>query len=116
MPRTTSSTSGSSGASCRRSERRRSRAVTESLSAGLRAGLERVLTDPTPAGLWEVQKELLALDGEAARRARDVAGAFHSCLRNLESKTASRGASRTGAALGTAAVVSVGLEDIYEPQ
>jgi hypothetical protein len=88
----------------------------KSIVAGLRASLERVLTAPTPESLWQIHKDLLALGGEEARKAREVAGAFHGFLRNLESKTASRSASRQGAALGTAAVVNVGLEEMFAAQ
>ena len=45
-------------------------------------------------------------------RARAVARAFHACLRNLESKSASRAASRWGAVLGTAAVGSVSVGEM----
>jgi hypothetical protein len=84
--------------------------------ANLNASLSRILAEPTPHDLWEIQKHLLALGGEPAERARDVARAFHSCLRNLDSKTASRSASRWGAALGTAAVSSVGLQEVLAKQ
>jgi hypothetical protein len=59
---------------------------------------------------------LLALGGEAARQARQVAGTFHSCLRNLQSKSASRSASRRSAVLGTAAVASVSLQEMFAAQ
>jgi hypothetical protein len=72
----------------------------------------RVLAEPTPARLWELQKALLATAGEDAERARIVAREFHACLRTLESKSASRRASRWGAVLGTAAVGSVSLRDL----
>ena len=49
---------------------------------------------------------------EPAARARAVARAFHACLRNLESKSASRAASRWGAVLGTAAVGSVSVGEM----
>lgn len=90
--------------------------------SGLRAALDRILAEPTPEDLWALQKDLLAVTvepgvrGRAAERARDVARAFHGCLRNLESKTASRSASRWGAALGTAAVSSVGLQEVLTRQ
>jgi hypothetical protein len=66
--------------------------------------------------LWQLQKALLVVDGEPAARARAVARAFHGCLRNLESKSASRRASRWGAALGTAAVASVSVSDLADTQ
>ena len=81
-----------------------------------RSLVERVLADPAPADLWELQKSLLAVGGETADRARTVARAFHACLRALESKSASRSASRWGAVLGTAAVGSVGLRDLLNRQ
>jgi hypothetical protein len=90
--------------------------VTEPILASLRATLERLLTTPTPEDVWRIQRDLLALGGETARQARQVAGAFHSCLRNLESKSASRSASRRGAVLGTAAVASVGLQEMFNAQ
>jgi len=74
------------------------------------------LTTPAPDDVWQLQKDLLALGGEAAQEARKVAGAFHSCLRNMQSKSASRSASRQGAALGSAAVVSVGLQETFAAQ
>ena len=82
----------------------------------LRAVFERVLTDPTPDGLWALQKALLAIDGPEAAAARDLARAFHGCLRALESKAASRTASRWGAVLGTAAVGSVSLPELRNHQ
>jgi hypothetical protein len=81
-----------------------------------KAAFERVLAEPTPADLWELQKALLVIDGEPAARARTVARAFHGCLRNLESKSASRTASRWGAVLGTAAVGSVSVGDLADTQ
>ena len=76
------------------------------------AVVARILASPTPGDLWELQKLLLAAGGERAERARSVARAFHACLRALESKSASRSASRWGAVLGTAAVGSVSLRDV----
>ena len=84
--------------------------------AAARTAFERVLVEPTPAGLWELQKALLGVDGKAAVAARDVARAFHACLRELESKSRSRRASRWGAALGTAAVASVSVGDATDPR
>lgn len=77
---------------------------------------ERLLAEPTAAGLWTFQKELLAIGGEPASRARAVAREFHVCLRTLESKSASRRASRLGAVLGSAAVGSVSLPDLLQRQ
>jgi hypothetical protein len=51
-----------------------------------------------------------------AARARTVARAFHSCLRTLESKSASPTASRSGAVLGTAAVGSIRLPELRDRQ
>jgi len=84
--------------------------------APARSAFQRVLAGPTPSDLWELQKELLALDDPRAARARGVARAFHGCLRTLESKSASREASRWGAVLGTAAVGTVGLRDLLGRQ
>jgi hypothetical protein len=81
---------------------------------GLRAELERLLENPTPKGLWALHKRLLAIGGEDAGKARAVVRAFHGCLRTLESKSASRTASRWGAVLGTAAVGSVSLPDLRD--
>ena len=69
-----------------------------------------------PADLWQLQKALVVIDGEPAARARSVARAFHGCLRNLESKAASRTASRWGAVLGTAAVGSVSVGEMADRQ
>jgi hypothetical protein len=90
--------------------------VNKALTANVSATLDRILAAPTTHDLWEIQKDLLALGGEPAGRAREVARAFHSCLRNLDSKTASRTASRWGAVLGTAAVSSVGVQEVLEEQ
>ena len=84
--------------------------------AAARTAFERVLVEPTPVGVWELQKALLASDGEDAARARTVARAFHACLRQLESKSSSRQASRWGAVLGTAAVASVSVGDATDPR
>lgn len=78
----------------------------------LRVALERVLSAPSPAQLWRLQSLLLALGGDDAHRAREVAGAFYSYLRDLESKIASRRASRWGAFLATSAVTSVSLQEM----
>ncbi|HEV8577784.1 MAG TPA: hypothetical protein VGX68_01780 [Thermoanaerobaculia bacterium] len=90
--------------------------MTEFIVDSLRSTTERILTAPVPEDVWHLQKDLLALGGEAARQAREVAGAFHSCLRNMQSKTASRSASRRGAALGSAAVASVSLQEMFAAQ
>ena len=84
--------------------------------AALRSSLERILAAPTPDELWGFQKALLVARGPKAARARGVARAFHSCLRTLESKAASRTASRWSAVLGTAAVASVSLPEMRDRQ
>jgi hypothetical protein len=90
--------------------------VSETALTKARTAFERVMGAPTPAALWQLQKALLLIDGEPAARTRSVARAFHACLRGLESKTASRGASRWGAALGTAAVASVSAREMADEQ
>ncbi len=90
--------------------------VDKTSTASVSATLGRILVAPTPDDLWEIQKDLLALGGGPAERAREVARAFHGCLRNLDSKTASRSASRWGAVLGTAAVSSVGVQEMIAEQ
>jgi hypothetical protein len=82
--------------------------------ADARTAFERILTAPDPADLWNLQKALLLVDGEAAGRARSVARAFHACLRVIDSKSKSRSASRWGAALGTAAVASVSINELAD--
>lgn len=82
----------------------------------MRASLDVILEDPTAEKLWDLQKALLIVGGAEAERARDVAREFHSCLRTLDGKSASRSASRWGAALGTAAVASVSLPEIRNRQ
>jgi hypothetical protein len=82
----------------------------------LRSSFERVLTDRTAEELWELQKVLLTLGGADADRARAVARAFHSCLRTLDSKSASRTASRWGAVLGTAAIGAISLQELRDRQ
>ena len=74
------------------------------------------MVEPTPSDLWQLQKALVRIDGVPAARARATARAFHACLRTLESKSASRRASRWGAVLGTAAVGSIGIGDLAERQ
>jgi len=78
--------------------------------------LQRVLTDPTPADLWQLQGELLAIGTEAALRARQVAGDFYLYLTDLESKVTSRHHSRWASALATASVTSVSLHELLEEQ
>jgi hypothetical protein len=90
--------------------------MTDPAPADLRSSLERLLANPTSDDLWQFQKSLLVIDGPEAARARGVARAFHSCLRTLESKAASRTASRWGAVLGTAAVASVSLPEMRNRQ
>ena len=82
----------------------------------LRLSFERVLATQTPDDLWDLQKALLTVGGADAERARAVARAFHSCLRTLESKSASRTASRWGAVLGSAAVGSISLPELRDRQ
>jgi hypothetical protein len=90
--------------------------VNQTLPATVSGTLNRILAEPSPQDLWQLQKDLLEVGGEPAEKARTVARAFHGCLRNLDSKTASRSASRWGAVLGTAAVSSVGVEDMLNKQ
>lgn len=78
--------------------------------------IQRVLAEPTAANLWELQKQLLEIGGRDADRARRAARAFHGCLRALESKSASRAASRWGAILGTAAVGTTSLPELRDKQ
>ena len=91
-------------------------AVIDSAPVALRSSLERLLATPTPDDLWQFQKALLVVGGPEAERARGVARAFQSCLRTLESKSASRTASRWGAVLGTAAVASLSLPEMRNRQ
>jgi hypothetical protein len=90
--------------------------MTETSESSLRSAVQRILTAPAPDDLWRLQAELLALGTDAAQKARDVAGQFHSFLRDVESKIASRSASRWGAALATASVSSVGLQEMLAEQ
>ena len=90
--------------------------LSETARSAAKAAFDRILVDPTPADLWQLQKALLVIGGEPAARARSVARAFHVCLRNLESKSASRSASRWGAVLGTAAVASVSAGEMADTQ
>lgn len=90
--------------------------MTEAPTSNLSSALERILTTPTPDDLWQLQAELLPQGGEAAHKAREVAGEFHSFLRDLEGKIASRSASRWGAVLETASVTSVGLQEMLAEQ
>jgi hypothetical protein len=86
--------------------------MTDTSLSSLNSALERILTAPVPDDLWGLQAGLLAVGDAAAEKAREVAGQFHSFLRDLESKVASRSASRMGAVLETAAVSSVGLQEM----
>jgi hypothetical protein len=86
--------------------------MTETALAEAKASFDRIMVDPSPAALWTLQQALLVIGTVPAARARAVARAFHACLRTLESKSASRAASRWGAVLGTAAVGSVSLGEM----
>jgi hypothetical protein len=86
--------------------------VTDTALAGAKASFDRIMVDPLPADLWALQQALLVVGTPEAARARAVARAFYACLRNLESKSASRTASRWGAVLGTAAVGSVSVGEM----
>jgi hypothetical protein len=103
-------------ANAREQNGQRSSSMDETLAATVSATLEHILAAPTSRDLWQIQKDLLALGGEPAGQARTVARAFYSCLRNVDSKTTSRSASRWGAALGTAAVSSMGLQEMLAEQ
>lgn len=86
--------------------------MPENSTSSLRSILGSILAAPTADDLWRLQGELLAFGGSAAGKAREVTGEFHSFLRDMESKVASRSASRWGAVLATAAVSSVGLQEM----
>ena len=86
--------------------------MTDTALAGAKASFDRIMVDPSPADLWALQRALLVVGTPEAVRARAVVRAFHACLRNLESKSASRAASRWGAVLGTAAVGSVSVGEM----
>lgn len=90
--------------------------MTDPDPADLRSSLTRILADPIPDDLWQLQKALLAVGVQEAARARGVARTFQACLRTLDSKSASRTASRWGAVLGTAAVASVSLPEMRNRQ
>jgi hypothetical protein len=90
--------------------------MIDSAPATLQSSLARLLANPTADDLWQFQKALLVVGGPEAARARGVARAFQACLRTLESKSASRMASRWGAVLGTAAVASVSLPEMRDRQ
>jgi hypothetical protein len=90
--------------------------MTDPDPADMRSSLARLLANPIPDDLWQFQKALLVVGGPEAARARGVARAFQACLRTLESKSASRTASRWGAVLGTAAVASVSLPEMRNRQ
>ena len=90
--------------------------MTDPVPADLRSSLAQILANPIPDDLWQLQKALLVVGGPEAARARGVAHAFQACLRTLESKSASRTASRWGAVLGTAAVASVSLPEMRNRQ
>ena len=74
------------------------------------------MAEPAPADLWQLQQALLVIGGEPAARARAVDRVFHACLRGLERRSASRAASRWGAALRPAAVASVRVSEIRDQQ
>jgi len=82
----------------------------------LNATLQRILTKPTPADLWQLQGDLLALGTEPALKARQVAGDFYLYLSDLESKVTSRHHSRWAAAFATASVTSVSLHELLDEQ
>jgi hypothetical protein len=90
--------------------------VSETALVAARNTFDRILVEPAPADLWELQKALLVIGGEPAAQARVVARAFHGFLRSLESKSASRSASRWGAVLGTAAVGTASVGGIADEQ
>jgi hypothetical protein len=90
--------------------------VTETSLAAAKATFDRIMLEPAPADLWELQKALLIVGDESAMRGRVVARTFHGFLRSLESKSASRSASRWGAVLGTAAVGSVSVSGMADEQ
>ncbi|OGO56694.1 MAG: hypothetical protein A2V85_07655 [Chloroflexi bacterium RBG_16_72_14] len=88
--------------------------MSETALAAARTAFDRIMVEPAPADLWQLQKALLVIGGEPAARARVVARAFHACLRGLESKSGSRSASRWGAVLGTAAVAGVSVGEMAD--
>jgi hypothetical protein len=80
--------------------------------------VERILKEPTPADLWQLQGDLLAggTPSESILKARRVAGDFYLYLSDLESKVTSRYHSQWAAALATASVTSVSLHEmVHEP-
>ena len=90
--------------------------MSETTLTDAKTVFDRIMVDPAPTDLWQLQKMLLVVGTAPALRARTVARAFHSCLRNLESKSSSRAASRWGAVLGTAAVASLSIGEMGDEQ
>ncbi|MCI0583990.1 MAG: hypothetical protein L0227_14085 [Chloroflexi bacterium] len=88
--------------------------MRETALAAAKTAFDRIVVEPAPADLWQLQRALLIIGGEPAARGRAVARAFHGCLRTLESKSSSRAASRWGAVLGAAAVGSVSVNEVAD--
>ncbi len=86
--------------------------MNEAAAANLGSVLARILNRPAPDDLWRLQTDLLTIGGDRARKVREVAGKFYCCLLDLQSKIASRSASRWAAVLETASVTSVGLQEM----
>lgn len=80
------------------------------------ATLRRILVAPNADDLWQLHADLLALGRDSTDPVIAVARQFHGCLRSLESKVASRNASRWGAILETASVTSVSLQEMLAEQ
>lgn len=80
----------------------------------LHAWIARLWEAPTAAGLWTLQAPLLAIDTPEARAAHHLAGEFYTYLNGLEHKLAAQRYSHFAAILETAAVTTIGFEDVFK--
>ncbi len=74
--------------------------------------LDRVLTAPTPAALWELHGQLLAAGAEPAGLALRTAEAFHHYLCEMQGKITARQYSQLASLLDIGAIGGVALQNL----
>lgn len=75
---------------------------------------QRLMHDPSPEALWELQPYLLALGTPEAESARRVAGQFYVYLSHVRSKLTSKEYSSLAAKLAASSIGTISLQEFLE--
>lgn len=76
--------------------------------------LQRILKEPSPDDLWQLQPHLLVLDTPAAESAREMARLFYCYLSCVRSKLTAKQYSALAAMLAAGSVGMIAVEDVIE--